>query len=153
MKSDGAATPAGFSTVTPYLVVDDAAAAIDFYKAVFGAIETFRLNGPGSRIMHAEIRIGDSAIMMGEKSPDYDFMKSATDLGGAAVNLYLYLPDADPVFQHALHHGADVVMPMENQSDGDRRGGIRDPFGLVWWLASALDPDARERMIAETESR
>lgn len=146
MNSDGVSVPAGFSTVTPYLVVDDGAAAIDFYKAAFGAVETFRINRPDGGVGHAEIRIGDSAIMIGERSSDFDFMKSATDLGGAAVNIYLYLPEAGPVFQRALQNGAEVVMPLEDHDDGDRRGGVRDPFGLIWWIAATLDPDARERL-------
>jgi PhnB protein len=149
VSSDQHAVPAGFPTVSPYLIVDDAAAAIEYYGAVFGAVETFRLTGQGSRIVHAEIRIGDSIVMLGEKSPDYDFMTSANDLKDSPINLHLYLPDADAAFERALQHGADVVMPLEDHSDGDRRGGIRDPFGLIWWIARATDPDARNRLMAE----
>lgn len=152
MSSDGASVPAGFSTVTPYLVVDDGAAAIDFYKAVFGAVETFRLNKPNGRIGHAEFRIGGAPVMIGEKSSDFDFMKSPSDLGGAGINIYLYLPEADPVFQRALQNGAEVVMPLEDHADGDRRGGVRDPFGIVWWIAMTHDPDARERLMNKEET-
>jgi PhnB protein len=144
--------PDGFSTVTPYLIVDDGPAAIDFYKAAFGAAELFRVNVPDGRMAHAEIKIGDSPIMIGERSSDFDFMKSTTQLGGAAVNIYLYLPEADPVFERALQNGAEVVMELEDYEDGDRRGGVRDPFGFIWWIASTIDPDARERMMEEQES-
>ncbi len=145
--SDAASTPAGFSTVTPYLIVDDAVAAIDFYKHVFGAVETFRVNRPDGRVAHAEIRIGDSPVMIADKAVEFEFMKSPSDVGGSPVNLYLYLPEADPVYQRALENGADVIMPIEDCSDGDRRGGVRDPFGFIWWIAAALDPDARERIM------
>jgi PhnB protein len=152
MSSNHDAVPQGFSTVTPYLIVDDAAAAIDFYTAAFGATETFRLKMEGGRIAHAEIRIGASPIMLGETSPDWTFMKSPTDLGGAAVHLYLYLPDADTLFQRALQNGAEVVMPMEVHSDGDRRGGVLDPFGFLWWIATATEPGARERLLEEQKA-
>jgi PhnB protein len=144
--------PEGFSTVTPYLIVDDGPAAIDFYKAAFGAVELLRVNMPDGRMAHAEVRIGDSPIMIGERSSDFEFMKSATDLGGAAVSIYLYLPDADPVFGRALQEGAEVVMALEDHDDGDRRGGVRDPFGFIWWIASTIDPEGRERLMNEQDS-
>ena len=144
--------PEGYSTVTPYLVVDDGPAAIDFYKAAFGAAELFRVKMPDGRMAHAEIKIGDSPVMIGERSSDFDFMQSATHLGGAAVNLYLYLPEADPLFQRALQNGAEVVMELEDHDDGDRRGGVRDPFGFIWWIAATIDPDARERIMNEQDS-
>ena len=144
--------PEGYSTVTPYLIVDDGPAAIDFYKAAFGAAELFRVNKPDGRMAHAEIRIGGSPVMIGERSDHFDFMKSATQLGGAAVNIYLYLPEADPVFERALRNGAEVVMELEDHDDGDRRGGVRDPFGIIWWVAATIDPDARERIMNEQGS-
>jgi PhnB protein len=147
--SHGGATPEGFSTVTPYLIVDDGSAAIDFYKAVFGAVELMRVNMPDGRMGHAEIKIGNAAVMIGERSSDFEFMKSAKDLGGSAVNPYLYLPEADSVFQRALQNGAEVIMPMEDHDDGDRRGGVRDPFGFIWWIATTIDPDGRERLSRE----
>ncbi len=144
--------PDGFSTVTPYLIVDDGPAAIDFYTAAFGAVELLRVNMPDGRMAHAEIKIGDSPVMIGERSTDFEFMKSATDLGGAAINLYLYLPEADPVFERALQNGAEVVMELEDHDDGDRRGGVRDPFGFIWWIAATIDPDARKQMLDQQAS-
>jgi PhnB protein len=146
MADQNAGVPAGFRTVTPYLVVDDASEAIEFYERAFGAQETFCLRDPRGRVMHAEVRIGDSPLMLAEGSPDYPFMQTVQDLGGSPIQLYLYLDDADPVYKQALLSGAEVVMPLEDNADGDRRGGVRDPFGVIWWIAMALDPDAREKL-------
>lgn len=132
MTTNNASVPAGFTTLTPYLVVDRASEAIDFYERAFGAEQTFRLNGEDGRVMHAELRIGDSMIMMAEKADGFTFMQTADDVGGSPVQLYLYLPDADATFQQALLCGAEVVMPLEIHDDGDTRGGVRDPFGFLW---------------------
>jgi PhnB protein len=139
--------PAGFTTVTPYLVINPAAKAIDFYRRAFDAVETFRLEAAEGRIVHAEIRIGDAHIMLTDGSRDFPFMQTASDLGGSPIQIYLYLPDADSVFQRALDAGAEEIMAVADNPDGDRRGGVRDPFGIVWWIATATDPDARERMM------
>jgi PhnB protein len=146
MSKESVAVPSGFSTVTPYVFVDDGDAFIDFCVRAFGAKETFRVRGEAGG-MHAEIRIGDSPLMLGESSENYPFTKSALSLGGSPISLYLYLDDADAVYQRALLCGAEVVMPIEDNPDGDRRGGVRDPFGIIWWIATATNPNAREEML------
>jgi PhnB protein len=147
MGQNSPAVPEGFHTVTPYLVINGAANAIAFYERAFGAVETFRLDTSEGRIIHAEIRVGNSPIMLTDGSPDFPFMQSTDDLGGSPIQIYLYLPDADSVFTRAIEEGATEVMPVEVHDDGDRRGGVRDPFGIIWWIATPTDPNARERLM------
>ena len=130
--------PAGHHTVTPYVIVSDARAAIDFYARAFGAVQTSLSTDDTGKVRHAEVRIGDSPVMLAET---FEFQGvSATDpaaLGGrTSMHLYLYLPDVDARFAQAISAGAREVMPVADQSYGDRSGGVVDPFGHVWWLAT-----------------
>jgi PhnB protein len=139
------AVPDGYHTVTPYLVIRDAAKAIEFYKKAFDAKETFRMPGPGGKIMHAELEIGDSKVMLGEEMPEHG-AKSPQALGGSPVNVFLYVEDADKVFQQAVAAGARVTMPLADQFWGDRYGKLADPFGHQWSVATHKEDVAPEEM-------
>jgi PhnB protein len=138
MASQTRQIPEGFHTVTPYLVVRDAAGAIDFYKQAFGAEELFRLEGPPGKIGHAEIKIGDSIIMLADEMESGD-CRSPQSLGGTAVNILLYVKDVDQVFNQAVSAGAKVAMPLDDMFWGDRYGQVTDPFGHSWALATHIE--------------
>lgn len=123
--------PEGFTTVTPHLVVRDAAAALDFYKKAFGAVERFRMP-MGGKIGHAEFQIGGSIVMLAD---EFEGMSSAPQ-GSSPVNIHLYVPDADAVFRRATSAGASVKMPMTDMFWGDRYGAVTDPFGHCWSIAT-----------------
>lgn len=130
------AIPEGFHSVTPMLMFKDARKAIDFYKRAFGAIERFAMPGPdGKGVMHAELMIGDSIIMMGEESP-HDPCKSAENIGGSPVSFYIYLDKVDEAFRRAMEAGAETRMPVQDMFWGDRVGAVQDPFGYSWSLAT-----------------
>ena len=131
-------TPAGYHTVTPYLVARDAHAAIAFYKQAFGAEETCKLLMPDGSICHAEIQIGDAKIMLGEECPQWG-SKSPLALNGTATGFMIYVPDADAAFTQALSAGASVEKPMTDQFWGDRSGSVIDPFGHKWTLATHVE--------------
>lgn len=141
--------PQGYNTVSPYLIVNDAARAIDFYKAAFGAREIVRMAGPHNTIVHAELEIGNSRIMLGNEMPNMGY-RSATSIGASPVTLYVYLPDCDSVVKKAVSAGAELKRPVENQFYGDRNGTIHDPFGHVWTIATHVEDvspkDMEERM-------
>lgn len=142
--------PEGYHSVTPYLVVDDANAAIDFYKKAFGAEEKFRMP-MGDRIGHAELMIGDSHIMLADEFPDMGHL-GPKNRGGTTVSLMVYVDDVDSRFRQAIGAGAKQVRPLENQFWGDRMGTLEDPFGHVWSLATHVEevaPDEMERRMAE----
>lgn len=130
--------PAGYHTATPYLIVHDAARAIDFYQQAFGATDLGRLAMPGGKIGHAEIQIGDSRIMLADEFPDRDIRGPLT-LGGTPVSLMLYVPDCDAVFHRAVSLGATVLRPLKDQFYGDRSGQITDPFGHQWSIATHME--------------
>lgn len=143
--------PEGYHTVTPYLIVDDAAAAIDFYARALGAEELMRLAGPGGSVMHAEIKVGDSPVMLADANPDWD-MRGPTALGGTPVSLALYVEDVDEVFQRAVAAGGEQVRPVQDQFYGDRTGTLRDPYGHVWTIATHkedLEPAEIEKRFEE----
>src|SRR5215471_19310409 len=127
--------PEGYHTATPYLIVNDAAAAIEFYKNAFGATELERILGPEGRIGHAEIKIGDSPFMMTEENPQYPDWKSPLSRGGSGLHIYLYVDDAAHLFNQAKAAGAKELLPLQDQFYGDRIGGLTDPFGHVWYVA------------------
>jgi PhnB protein len=137
--------PKDFSTVTAALTVNEAARAIDFYKRAFGAQELFRMEGPPGKIGHAEIKIGDSIIMLGDEMPGGG-CRSPKSLGGTAVNLHLYVPDVDATFQKAVDAGARVDAPVADMFWGDRYGRLTDPFGHSWSLATHKEDVAPEEM-------
>jgi PhnB protein len=137
--------PDGYHSVTPYLYIDGAASAIDFYKTAFGAVEVMRLAGPDGKIGHAEIKIGDSHVMLADEFPDMG-ARSPHTIGGTAVGLMVYLPDVDVVVERAVKAGATLERPVENKFYGDRTGGIIDPFGHRWYIATHVEDVPPEEM-------
>jgi PhnB protein len=139
--------PEGYHSVTPYLAVDDAAAALEFYKQAFGARERMRMPAPGGKVGHAEIEIGGSCIMLADEYPDIGF-RSPRTIGSTPVNLHLYVEDVDAVVPRAVAAGAKKVRPIKDQFYGDRTGTVEDPFGHVWHIATHkedLAPDELKR--------
>jgi PhnB protein len=137
--------PEGYQTVTPYLNVHDAAAAIDFYARALGAEEKLRLQGPDGEIAHAEIRIGDSTVMLADENPEWGNTSPRT-LGGTATGMMLYVADADAAVEKALAAGATLLMPVEDQFWGDRMGQVEDPFGHRWSIASHVEDVPQEEV-------
>lgn len=127
--------PEGYHTLTPYLVIKGAAAALDFYARAFGAEEIMRLSGPDGGVAHAEMKIGDSVFMLGDEFPDMGYVGPRA-LGGTPVSLMIYVDDVDAVFARALAAGAVEKRPVADQFYGDRTGVLEDPFGHVWSLAT-----------------
>ena len=128
--------PEGYNSLMPTLMFKDSRKAIDFYKRAFGAQERFLMPGPDGRgVMHAEIVIGGSVIMMGDENPQFP-CKSAESIGGSPVNFYVYLENVDEAFRQAVAAGAEGVMPVEEMFWGDRAGTVKDPFGYSWTLAT-----------------
>lgn len=130
--------PPGYHTATPYLIVNGAAAALDFYKKAFGANELMRVPGAGGKLMHAEIRIGDSPIMLADECPEMK-ARSPQSLGGTPVGIMLYVENADTLFAQALAAGGKEVRPVTNQFYGDRAGTLLDPFGHQWTISTHVE--------------
>ena len=137
--------PDGYHTATPYLIVKGAADAIEFYKNAFGATELMRVPGPGGVLMHAEIKIGDSIIMLADEFPDMDAL-SPTTIGGSPVGLMLYLPNVDEVFARAIAAGGKEFRAVQNQFYGDRSGTLTDPFGHKWTIATHVEDVSHEEI-------
>jgi PhnB protein len=135
--------PEGTSVLTPYLTVNGAAKAIDFYKKVFGAREKFRMESSKGKIGHAELEIGGCSLMLTDECPD---SMSPETVGGTPVMIHLYVNDVDAVFTKALGAGAIQVRPVENQFYGDRSGGIQDPFGHKWWIATHVEDVSEDEL-------
>jgi len=127
--------PDGYHTATPYLIIKGAARAIDFYKKAFNATEFFRMDGPGGKVMHAEIKIGDSPVMLAEEMPETGF-RSPESYGGSPVSMMLYVEDVDALAAQAVAAGAKVLRPVADQFYGDRMGTFTDPFGHIWSIAT-----------------
>jgi uncharacterized glyoxalase superfamily protein PhnB len=148
MPSPGQPIPHGYHNITPHLTVRDAARAIEFYRRAFDAQEITRMPGPdGHKVMHAEIRIGDSLVMLGEESLETG-SRSPKALSGTPVSLYLYVENVDEVFSTAIAAGAEKVMAVDDMFWGDRYGKLRDPFGHEWGIATHqldLSPDEMKR--------
>jgi len=135
--------PTGYPSVTPYLTLRDAKKAIDFYRRAFGAEVVMKLDMPDGTIAHAEIRIGDSILMMSEEN-EQSGNRSPLSLGGSPVLLMIYVPDVDNAFDRALAAGATVIKPIEDQFYGDRSGTLVDPFGYQWTLATHIEDVSAE---------
>jgi PhnB protein len=130
--------PEGYHAVTPYLVIRDATKAIEFYGEAFGAVESMRLTMPDGRIGHAEMRIGDSVIMIADEFPEMGF-RSPQSLGGTPVHFMVYVEDVDTAFQKAVDAGCTPIRPVDDQFYGDRNGMLEDPFGHGWTLATHIE--------------
>jgi PhnB protein len=139
--------PEGYHTLTPYLAVEDAARAIEFYKDAFGAEEIHRMPGPDGSIAHAELQIGDSKLMLSDPFPQSN-VRPPSERGGPTASVFMYVDDADAVFEQAQTAGATVSMPLEDMFWGDRFGSLTDPFGHVWSVATHIE-DVPEAEMAE----
>lgn len=143
--------PDGYHTVTPYLIIKGAAGALDFYKQAFGATELFRMEAPGGRIGHAEIRIGDSPIMLADEHPEIGAL-SPQSRGGTSVSILLYVEDADKLTEQAVAAGATVLRPIQNQFYGDRSASLADPFGHQWHIATHVEDVSVDEMRKRAEA-
>lgn len=142
--------PDGYHSVTPYLAISGASAAIEFYKKAFGAKELYRMPMPGNRVGHAEIQIGDSRVMLADESPEMDAYGPKA-LGGSPVALMIYVEDVDALFNQAVKAGGKVLRPVRDQFYGDRSGSLEDPFGHKWHLATHIENVAPDEMMKRME--
>ena len=139
--------PEGYHTVTPYLAVDDAAEAIEYYKKAFGAKERVRMETPDGKIGHAELEIGDSLVMLSDAFPQSS-TRPPKELGGTSASVFMYVDDVDAVVKQAVDAGATETMEVADQFWGDRFGTISDPFGHSWSIATHVE-DLTPEEIAE----
>jgi PhnB protein len=145
------AIPQGYHTLTPYMTVRDAARAIEFYKQAFGAVEKGVMKGPDGKVMHAELRIGDSLFMLADEFPQFGSL-SPQSIGGSGMGLHIYVEDVDSAFDRAVKAGANVEMPVGDMFWGDRYGKLVDPFGHKWSIAThKSDMSAEEIEEAQSE--
>ncbi len=142
--------PEGYHSITPYLIVNDAARAIEFYRKAFGASEVMRMPKPDGKIGHAELAIGDSKVMLADEYPEMGY-RSPQSLGGAGVSIMLYIDKVDEVFKRALHAGAKELQAVKVQFYGDRSGTLQDPFGHVWTVATHVEDVPPEEMCRRAE--
>lgn len=145
------AIPDGYHSVTPYLVVRNGAKAIDFYKRAFGATELMRMDGPGGTIAHAEVKIGNSPVMLSDENPQWN-AKSPEAYGGSPASLMIYVDDVDTVFARAIAAGGKEVKAVQNQFYGDRSGTLTDPFGHQWTVATHVEDVSPEEMERRMEA-
>lgn len=145
------AARAGYHAVTPYLIIKGAAEAIEFYKTIFGANERMRMKGPDGLIMHAEIVIGDTALMLCDEWPDMNYVGPQA-LGGSPVTLHLYVDDVDATVDRAVTAGATIARPVENQFYGDRSGTVVDPFGHIWHVATHVEDVPEDELHRRAEA-
>jgi PhnB protein len=143
--------PDGYHAVTPYLVVDGAAKAIDLYKKVFGATEKFRMGGPGDKVMHAELKVGDSVVMIADEQPQMGF-RGPLALGGTPVSIMLYVNNVDEVADKLTGAGGKTLRPAQNQFWGDRMGTYTDPFGHIWSIATHVEDVPPQEMQKRAEA-
>ena len=137
--------PDGYTTPTPYLCVDNAEDAIEFYKKVFEAEEIMRLDSPGGKIGHAELKFGDGVIMLADEHPEEGFLSPKT-IGGTAVSNMVYVEQVDTTVERAVENGAKILQPIENKFYGDRSAKIEDPFGHVWMISTHIEDVSPEEM-------
>ncbi len=144
------AIPEGYHTLTPYMTVRDAARAIEFYKHAFGAVEKGVMKGPDGKIMHAELRIGDSLFMLADEFPQFGSL-SPQSIGGSGMGLHIYVEDVDSAFDRAVKAGANVEMPVADMFWGDRYGKLVDPFGHKWSIATHTHDMSMEEIVEAQE--
>jgi PhnB protein len=144
--------PEGYETPTPYLIVDGAAAAIDFYKTAFGATEIMRMPNPDGKIGHADLMIGGGHIMLADASPDMG-VRGPEAFGGSPVSLCIYVEDVDRVVGRAVAAGAKLTRPVADQFYGDRTGGLTDPFGHSWYFMTHVEDVSNEEMEKRAAAR
>lgn len=137
--------PDGYNGVTPYLIVSDAARAIEFYKRAFGATEVYRFDAPGGRVGHADVKIGDTHMMLADEHQEVG-ARSPKTIGGSPVSLSLYVEDVDATVEKAVEAGARIIRPAANQFYGDRTCGLEDPFDHVWYVATHVEDVSDEEM-------
>jgi PhnB protein len=137
--------PEGYHTITPYLAVDDASAAIDYYRRAFGAKERVRMSGPGDSIMHAELEIGDSLVMLSDPFPQAS-TRNPKELGGTSASIFVYVDNIDELYKQAIDAGASSLMEPDDMFWGDRFGSVQDPFGHSWTIATHIEDVAPEEM-------
>jgi len=137
--------PEGYHTVTPYLICDGASQAIEFYKKAFGAVEAVRMAMPNGKIGHAELKIGDSFIMLADDSPEYAAY-SPQHYGGSPISVLLYVPDTDATVAQAVSVGAKITRPLKDEFYGDRTATIVDPFGHTWYIHTHMKDVTPEEM-------
>jgi len=137
--------PDGYHSVTPYLFIKGAASAIDYYKSAFGAKERMRMPGPNNRVMHAELQIGDSIIMLADENPQMGATSPQT-AGGSSNSLHVYVEDVDAVTQKAVQAGAKLVRDIKDEFYGDRTSTISDPFGQIWSIATHIEDVSPQEM-------
>ena len=137
--------PEGYHSVTPYLIIRGAAEAIEFYKKAFGAVELFRFPSPDGKVGHAEIKIGDSPVMLADEYPDMGY-KGPQSIGGSPVSLMIYVEDVDTIFNQAVTAGATVKEALQDKFYGDRLGTVIDPFGHIWHLSTHKEDVSLEEM-------
>lgn len=137
--------PEGYHTLTPYLTVRNAEKAIEFYKQAFGAVERGTMKGPDGKVMHSELQIGDSIVMLGDEFPEYGAVSPET-VGGSSSGLHIYVADVDSAFDRAVKAGAHVEMPVMDQFWGDRYGKLKDPFGHKWSIATRVKELSADEM-------
>ena len=151
MATQSEAVPAGYHSVTPYMALRDAAGALDFYRRAFGAELEMKLDMPDGKIAHAEMRIGDSIVMVSEENEEWG-NKSPQALGGSPMFLMIYVPDVDAAFVQALAAGATQVRPVEDQFYGDRSGTLKDPYGYQWTLSTHIEDLSQEEVQRRMEA-
>jgi PhnB protein len=143
--------PEGYHSITPYLVIKGASEAIEYYKKAFGAVEMLRIPGPNNRVMHAEIKIGDSPVMLADEFPDMGY-RGPLSIGGTPVSILIYVEDVDTVYPRALAAGGKELKPLKDEFYGDRSGTLIDPFGHVWTVATHKEdvpPEEMQRRMAQ----
>lgn len=137
--------PEGYNSITPYLIIKGAAQAIDYYKNVFGATEIMRIAQPDGRIGHAELKIGNSHIMLADEFPEMDH-RGPLSYGGSSVSILVYVEDVDAIVDRAVAAGAKIIKPVKDQFYGDRSGFIQDPFGHLWGVATHKEDVSTQEM-------
>lgn len=144
--------PSGLGAPIPYLVIKGAADAIEYYKNVFGALEVMRMETPGERVGHAELKIGGGMLYLADEWPEMGVL-SAESLGGSPVTIHLYVTDADRVAERAVAAGGKMLRPVEDQFYGDRGGKLQDPFGHIWWISTHKEDLSHEEIARRAADR